>query len=176
MVISLLFPLSVPIPALNVHRWQLPPLGRVLHASLESFLLHIITHTEPIFDDVDPTARQTLFENRTWIEKFRVFFLGAKPHDFLHACAIIPKRRGRENQRREEKWVRIYHGIRAKKIILDVVFWSRSLSFFLISFFLPSLPFDLPRPVHQNHFPCSRKLIGISLEIPLTLLPFARCP
>ena len=78
------------LPRLQVHRRELPVLGDVLQAGLETPLLLGGAHREPVLDDDDPGAHQHPLEPRTAAEELLHLFLGAEAHDPLDAGAVVP--------------------------------------------------------------------------------------
>src|ERR1019366_10770390 len=49
-----------------------------------------VIHREPILDQVDAGTNKHFFKQRAGAQEFLVFGLGAKTHDVLHACAVVP--------------------------------------------------------------------------------------
>jgi hypothetical protein len=75
---------------LEVHRAELPALGRVLHPILEAPLLLLVVDGEPVFDHDDAGAHEHLLELGARSEKLLVLLGRAEPHDALDAGAIVP--------------------------------------------------------------------------------------
>ena len=84
---------AVVVPALarwQVHVAELPLPHGVVHARLESLLLLLVAHLEPIFDQPDAVVGDVLLEFRADLEEQLVLLLGAKAHDVLNAGAVVP--------------------------------------------------------------------------------------
>src|SRR3974390_34811 len=80
-----------PTPArLNIHRAEFPTLDRVAHAFLESSLLLLVIHGEPILDQNDSGTNQHFLEHGTGSKKLTIFFLSAESHHSLDASAVVP--------------------------------------------------------------------------------------
>ena len=84
---------GVVVPALarwKVHVAELPLPHGVVHARLESLLLLLVAHLEPVFDQPDAVVGDVLLEFGTNLEEPLVLLLGAEAHDVLNAGAVVP--------------------------------------------------------------------------------------
>src|ERR1700730_18014450 len=63
----------------HVHRAELPTLGGVSDAFLETQLLLLVVNREPILDEIDARAHQHLLENWTGTKELLIFVLCPPP-------------------------------------------------------------------------------------------------
>src|SRR5271166_6332030 len=74
----------------QVHRTQLPALGRIFNSREEALVLFLFRYFEPVLQKDDALADQETLEDGTVPEKFPVLFLGTKAHYVFNAGAVIP--------------------------------------------------------------------------------------
>src|SRR6185312_2338400 len=77
-------------PRLEVHRAELPALGRIVEASLEAPLLLRIADREPVLDHDDSLAHEHALELRAAPEELLDLLLGREAHYALDAGAVVP--------------------------------------------------------------------------------------
>src|SRR5260370_38247540 len=63
---------------LNVHSAEIPALDGIAHALLESFLLLLIVHGEPVFDQNDAGTDEHFLEQGAESQEFPILFIGAE--------------------------------------------------------------------------------------------------
>src|SRR6185369_5527491 len=74
----------------QVHRTQLPALGRIFDTRQEAFVLFLFRYFEPILEQDDALAYQKSLERWAVPEKFSVLFLATKVHYVLNTGAVVP--------------------------------------------------------------------------------------
>ena len=79
-----------PCPGLEVHGAELPALAGILDASLETALLLLVTHREPVLDEDDAGGDQHPLDLGTAAHELVVLGLGTEAHHVLDPGPVVP--------------------------------------------------------------------------------------
>ena len=75
---------------LQIHRAQLPVLGRVVDALPEASFLLVVADREPVLDQDNAATGQHALELRATAQELAVFVRGAEAHHLLDPGTVIP--------------------------------------------------------------------------------------